>query len=85
MGYRYYDTVKVKVQYPFGYGLSYTTFSYKNLEVLENEVRFTLTNTGRADGKEVVQLYVGGPKGRIFRPEKELKGFKKSILKGGGK
>jgi beta-glucosidase len=83
VGYRYYDTGKVKVQYPFGYGLSYTTFSYKNLEVLENEVRFTLTNTGRADGKEVVQLYVGGPKGRIFRPEKELKGFKKVFLKAG--
>jgi len=83
VGYRYYDTVKVKVQYPFGYGLSYTTFSYKDLEVLENEVRFTLTNTGRADGKEVVQLYVGGPKGRIFRPEKELKGFKKVFLKAG--
>ncbi|SET82572.1 beta-glucosidase [Lacrimispora sphenoides] len=83
VGYRYYDTAKVKVQYPFGYGLSYTTFSYKNLEVLENEVRFTLTNTGRADGKEVVQLYVGGPKGRIFRPEKELKGFKKVFLKAG--
>ncbi len=83
VGYRYYDTGKVKVQYPFGYGLSYTTFSYKNLEVLENEVRFTLTNTGRVDGKEVVQLYVGGPKGRIFRPEKELKGFKKVFLKAG--
>jgi beta-glucosidase len=83
VGYRYYDTVKVKVQYPFGYGLSYTTFSYKDLEVLENEVRFTLTNTGRVDGKEVVQLYVGGPKGRIFRPEKELKGFKKVFLKAG--
>lgn len=83
VGYRYYDTVKVKVQYPFGYGLSYTTFSYKNLEVLENEVRFTLTNTGSVDGKEVVQLYVRGPKGRIFRPEKELKGFKKVFLKAG--
>ncbi|MSS10238.1 glycosyl hydrolase [Clostridium sp. WB02_MRS01] len=83
VGYRYYDTGKIKVQYPFGYGLSYTTFSYKNLEVLENEVRFTLTNTGRVDGKEVVQLYVGGPKGRIFRPEKELKGFKKVFLKAG--
>lgn len=83
VGYRYYDTGKVKVQYPFGYGLSYTTFSYKNLEVLENEVRFTLTNSGRVDGKEVVQLYVGGPKGRIFRPEKELKGFKKVFLKAG--
>lgn len=83
VGYRYYDTGKVKVQYPFGYGLSYTTFSYKDLEVLENEVRFTLTNTGKADGKEVVQFYVGGPKGRIFRPEKELKGFKKVFLKAG--
>jgi beta-glucosidase len=83
VGYRYYDTGKIKVQYPFGYGLSYTTFSYKDLEVLDNEVRFTLTNTGRVDGKEVVQLYVGGPKGRIFRPEKELKGFKKVFLKAG--
>lgn len=83
VGYRYYDTGKVKVQYPFGYGLSYTTFSYKNLEISENEVRFTLANTGKVDGKEVVQLYVGGPKGRIFRPEKELKGFKKVFLKAG--
>lgn len=83
VGYRYYNTGKVKVQYPFGYGLSYTTFSYKNLEISENEVRFTLANTGKVDGKEVVQLYVGGPKGRIFRPEKELKGFKKVFLKAG--
>ncbi|WP_313154963.1 glycoside hydrolase family 3 C-terminal domain-containing protein [Lacrimispora sp.] len=83
VGYRYYDTGRVKVQYPFGYGLSYTTFSYNSLEVLENEIRFTLTNTGAVDGKEVVQLYVGGPKGRIFRPEKELKGFKKVFLKAG--
>nr|WP_288830367.1 glycoside hydrolase family 3 C-terminal domain-containing protein [uncultured Clostridium sp.] len=83
VGYRYYDTGKVKVQYPFGYGLSYTTFSYNRLEVLENGVRFTLTNTGTVDGKEVVQLYVGGPKGRIFRPEKELKGFKKVFLRAG--
>ncbi len=83
VGYRYYDTQKIRVQYPFGYGLSYTTFSYSNMEVLENEVRFTLTNTGKVDGKEVVQLYVGGPKGRIFRPDKELKGFKKVFLRAG--
>ena len=83
VGYRYYDTGKVRVQYPFGYGLSYTTFSYGSMEVLEQEVRVTLTNTGKVDGKEVVQLYVGGPKGRIFRPEKELKSFKKVFLKAG--
>lgn len=83
VGYRYYDTEKVKVQYPFGFGLSYTTFSYDNMEILENEVRFTLMNTGKVDGKEVVQLYVRGPKGRIFRPDKELKGFKKVFLKAG--
>ena len=83
VGYRYYDTKKVKVQYPFGYGLSYTTFSYDNMEVLENRVRFILRNTGRTDGKEVVQLYVKGPKGRIFRPDKELKGFQKVFLKAG--
>ncbi|WP_312426246.1 glycoside hydrolase family 3 C-terminal domain-containing protein [Lacrimispora sp.] len=83
VGYRYYDTKKIKVQYPFGYGLSYTTFSYSNMEVLEDGVRFTLTNTGKVDGKEVVQLYMAGPKGRIFRPDKELKGFKKVFLKAG--
>ncbi len=83
VGYRYYDTNKVPVQYPFGYGLSYTVFSYSDIQVSEEGVRFTLTNTGSLDGKEVAQLYVGGPKGKIFRPDKELKGFAKVFLKAG--
>lgn len=83
VGYRYYDTGKIRVQYPFGYGLSYTSFSYDHIQVSEDEVRFTLTNTGGADGKEVAQLYVSGPKGIIFRPDKELKGFVKVFLKAG--
>lgn len=83
VGYRYYDTNRIPVQYPFGYGLSYTSFAYSDLQVSEDGVRFTLTNTGSLDGKEVAQLYVGGPKGRIFRPDKELKGFAKVFLKAG--
>ena len=80
VGYRYYDTTKVQVQYPFGYGLSYTTFEYSDLVVEETGVEFVLANTGCRDGAEVAQLYVGGPKGQIFRPDKELKGFVKVFL-----
>ncbi len=83
VGYRYYDTANVPVQYPFGYGLSYTSFEYSDIQVTESSVQFTLTNTGKADGKEVAQLYVGGPRETIFRPEKELKGFAKVFLKAG--
>lgn len=83
IGYRYYDTNKVKVQYPFGYGLSYTTFTYSDLKVDEGGVTFTLTNTGKRDGAEVAQLYVGLPNAIVFRPEKELKGFRKVFLKTG--
>ncbi|WP_124065778.1 glycoside hydrolase family 3 C-terminal domain-containing protein [Clostridium sp. E02] len=83
VGYRYYDTAKVVVQYPFGYGLSYTTFAYSDLQLSKEGVTFTLTNKGGRDGKEVAQLYVTGPKGTIFRPEKELKGFAKIHLKAG--
>ena len=83
VGYRYYDTAKVAVQYPFGYGLSYTTFAYSDLQLSKEGVTFTLTNKGGRDGKEVAQLYVAGPKGIIFRPEKELKGFAKIQLKAG--
>ena len=77
IGYRYFATGKVKVQYPFGYGLSYTTFEYSNIKATEKGVEFTLTNTGKYDGAEVAQLYVGLPNAIVFRPEKELKGFKK--------
>lgn len=85
VGYRYYDTARVRVQYPFGYGLSYTTFTYSGLEVTPEGVSFTLENTGGRDGAEVAQLYVGCWDGRVFRPEKELKGFKKVFLKSGEK
>lgn len=83
IGYRYFATGKVKVQYPFGYGLSYTTFEYSNIKATEKGVEFTLTNTGKYDGAEVAQLYVGLPNAIVFRPEKELKGFKKVFLKSG--
>lgn len=83
VGYRYYDTNKIKVQYPFGFGLSYTSFTYSNLSVDWDQVSFTLTNTGSCDGAEVAQLYVGCPNGKVFRPEKALKGFAKVFLKAG--
>lgn len=83
IGYRYYDTSRVRVQYPFGYGLSYTTFEYSDLKVDEWEAEFTLTNTGDRDGAEVAQLYVGMKDGKVFRPAKELKGFTKVFLKAG--
>ena len=83
IGYRYYDTSRVRVQYPFGFGLSYTSFEYGNLEVREDGIRFCLKNTGSRDGAEVAQLYVGCWDGAVFRPEKELKGFKKVFLKAG--
>lgn len=83
VGYRYYDTAKVRVQYPFGYGLSYTEFTYSDIKVGATGVSFTLTNTGDMDGAEVAQLYVGKKDALVFRPEKELKGFKKVFLKAG--
>lgn len=83
VGYRYYDTSRVRVQYPFGFGLSYTEFCYSDISADEKGVEFTVTNTGKLDGAEVAQLYVAAPKGRIFRAEKELKGFAKVFLKAG--
>lgn len=83
VGYRYYDTSRVRVQYPFGFGLSYTTFAYSDIRADESGVRFTLTNTGSRGGAEVAQLYVGLADGKVFRPAKELKGFAKVYLKAG--
>lgn len=83
VGYRYYTTAKVPVRYPFGYGLSYTSFEYSDFEVNENGAGFTLKNTGAADGAEIAQLYIGKANGKIFRPVRELKGFKKVFLKAG--
>lgn len=83
IGYRYYDTAGVKVAYPFGYGLSYTTFEYSDLIIDESGATFTLTNAGERDGAEVAQLYIRKNSEDIFRPAKELKGFKKVFLKAG--
>ncbi|MCC8103975.1 MAG: glycoside hydrolase family 3 C-terminal domain-containing protein, partial [Clostridiales bacterium] len=83
VGYRYYETVQKPVRYPFGYGLSYTTFEYSDLKVSEKEAVFTLTNTGTRSGAEVAQLYVSCENSRIFRPVRELKGFCKVFLKAG--
>jgi beta-glucosidase len=88
MGYRYYDKATVKPLFPFGYGLSYTTFKYSDLKVTpagkDNvTVSFTLTNTGKRDGAEVAQVYVGDEHAKVARPVKELKGFARTELKVG--
>lgn len=83
VGYRYYDTSRVRVQYPFGYGLSYTEFLYSDLKVDTDGITVKITNAGERDGAEVVQMYVGLPNAIVFRPAKELKGFAKIFLKAG--
>ena len=83
VGYRYYETANKAVRYPFGYGLSYTTFAYSDLKVNADKVTFTLTNTGSVAGAEIAQLYVAKPDATVFRPAKELKGFAKVFLKAG--
>ena len=83
VGYRYYDTSMVRVQYPFGYGLSYTEFLYSDLKVNTDGITAKITNAGDRDGAEVVQMYVGLPNAIVFRPAKELKGFAKIFLKAG--
>ena len=83
VGYRYYETANIPVLFPFGFGLSYTTFEYSDLRVTDKEAAFTLKNTGSMDGAEVAQLYVGKADARVFRPAKELKGFRKVFLKAG--
>lgn len=83
IGYRYYDTAKVDVLYPFGYGLSYTTFDYSDIQVNKDGVTFNITNTGDVSGMEIAQLYVGSQSEQIFRPAKELKGFAKISLNPG--
>lgn len=83
IGYRYFDKADLNVKYPFGYGLSYTEFSYHDLKIDENGVTFTIRNDGDFDGKEIAQLYIGMKNSEIFRAEKELKGFVKVFLKAG--
>ena len=83
VGYRYFETAQIPVLFPFGFGLSYTTFAYSELKITEQEAVFTLMNTGNTDGAEVAQLYVSKPDAQVFRPTKELKGFTKVFLKAG--
>ena len=83
VGYRYYDKAKKSVRYPFGHGLSYTTFAYSDLIVRDRKVSVQVKNTGAVSGAEVVQLYIAAPKGGIFCPVRELKGFERVELKPG--
>ncbi|HKZ70058.1 MAG TPA: fibronectin type III-like domain-contianing protein, partial [Anaerolineales bacterium] len=91
IGYRYYDAKEMPVQFPFGYGLSYTTFAYGNPTVSARSfkdvdsltITVDVTNTGRVAGKEIVQVYVHDQKSGLARPPKELKGFAKVELQPG--
>ncbi|MGN0286641.1 MAG: glycoside hydrolase family 3 C-terminal domain-containing protein [Atopobiaceae bacterium] len=81
VGYRYYQTAHVPVAFPFGFGLSYTSFEYSDLEVCQDHVSFEIKNVGERGGAEISQLYVSKPDARVFRPAQELKGFSKVYLK----
>lgn len=83
IGYRYYETANVPVRYPFGHGLSYTTFGYSDLQADGQKVSFALTNTGDRAGAEVAQVYITCRTGKVYRPKKELKGFQKVYLEPG--
>ena len=83
VGYRYYDKAAKAVRWPFGYGLSYTTFCYSDLTVRDKTVTVTVANTGSRPGSEVVQLYVEAPQNGLHRPIRELKGFQKVFLQPG--
>lgn len=89
IGYRHFDNENITPLFPFGFGLSYTTFSYENLKIEKNTfpekdtmtVTFDITNTGNREGSEVVQLYIQDVESSVERPPKELRGFKKVLLK----
>ena len=83
VGYRYYDTFDIPVLYPFGYGLSYTTFEYSHLTLNKDKAKFKIKNTGKVDGKEIAELYISKKDSALQRPKKELKGFVKVDLKPG--
>jgi beta-glucosidase len=91
IGYRWFDTKNVKPMFPFGHGLSYTTFQYANIKTDKTkyapdetiQVSLNVTNTGKADADEVVQVYVHRIKSKVFWPYKELKAFERISLKAG--
>lgn len=90
VGYRYYDTVRKDVLFPFGHGLSYTTFEYTDLKTAKKvaekdglKLSVKVKNTGTYDAAEIVQVYVAPPKGKVFRPVHELKAFARVFLKAG--
>lgn len=83
VGYRYYESADVAVNYPFGFGLSYTNFDYSDLVIDGHTLSFTLKNTGDVDGEEISQVYMEAPGKFVFRAKKELVGFTKTSLKAG--
>ena len=88
VGYRWYDAMKKDVAFPFGHGLSYAQFEYSDLEILKKsetdyEIAYTVTNTSNVDGKEISQVYVRDVFAMVSRPNKELKGFEKTLIKAG--
>ncbi|MBQ8884914.1 MAG: glycoside hydrolase family 3 C-terminal domain-containing protein [Clostridia bacterium] len=88
VGYRYYDTNNIPVRFPFGFGLSYAQFEYSDLAIEKTGetnflISFNVKNLSSTDGKEVSQLYVSDPVSTVFKPEKELKEFKKTLIKAG--
>ena len=85
IGYRYFTTAEKTVRFPFGYGMSYTTFAYSDMAADEQGVSLTVTNTGSVAGTEIVQLYVVKKNSELFRPAKELKGFARVTLAPGEK
>ena len=85
IGYRYFTTEEKAVRFPFGYGMSYTTFAYSDMAVDEQGVSLTVTNTGSVAGTEIVQLYIAKKSSELFRPAKELKGFARVTLAPGEK
>ena len=85
IGYRYFTTAEKAVRFPFGYGMSYTTFAYSDMVVDEQGVSLTVTNTGSVAGTEIVQLYIAKKNSELFRPAKELKGFARVTLAPGEK
>lgn len=83
IGYRYYETAHIDVRFPFGFGMSYTQFSYNDIQVDKENIQFVIKNTGSVAGAEIAQVYIGLKNSAVFRPIRELKGFSKVFLEPG--